>query len=64
VEHSGLLRKFAQTALPDCQLGVFGRICRPEQILQSGDRVEIYHPLLADPKTARRDRARRQTKQD
>ncbi len=38
--------------------GVFGRIVRAERPLGPGDRLEIYRPLLCDPKTARRTRAR------
>lgn len=39
------------------RVGIFGRPCRLNQTLQSGDRVEIYRSLLADPKTIRRRRA-------
>ena len=37
--------------------GVFGRRCPPDTLLVDGDRVEIYRPLVADPKTLRRLRA-------
>jgi putative ubiquitin-RnfH superfamily antitoxin RatB of RatAB toxin-antitoxin module len=40
-------------------LGIFGRIAQRDQVLQDGDRIEIYRPLAEDPKTARRKRARR-----
>jgi putative ubiquitin-RnfH superfamily antitoxin RatB of RatAB toxin-antitoxin module len=39
-------------------IGIFGRLTRSEQVLQPGDRIEIYRPLAADPKTARRARAK------
>jgi putative ubiquitin-RnfH superfamily antitoxin RatB of RatAB toxin-antitoxin module len=39
-------------------VGIFGRVCDPGQLLADGDRVEIYRPLAADPKSARRQRAR------
>jgi len=39
--------------------GVFGRRVRRDAVLADGDRVEIYRPLLADPKDARRQRAKR-----
>ena len=39
------------------KMGIFGRIVAPETRLDEGDRVEIYRPLLADPKQARRRRA-------
>ena len=38
-------------------IGIFGRKAPPEQVLREGDRVEIYRPLIADPKEARRRRA-------
>jgi len=40
-------------------LGIFGRRVPPEQRLRDGDRVEIYRPLIVDPKAARRARAAR-----
>lgn len=43
----------------DNLFGVFGRRVGPEHRLAEGDRVEIYRPLAADPKEARRRRARR-----
>ena len=42
------------------ELGVWGRRCAPEQVLREGDRVEVYRPLLVDPKVARRERFRKQ----
>ena len=44
----------------DLQVGVWGRACPSTQILQDGDRLEIYRPLLVDPKVARRERFARQ----
>lgn len=44
-------------ALDPEQLGIFGHRCPPEQVLQAGDRVEIYRPLKADPKEVRRQLA-------
>jgi uncharacterized protein len=38
-------------------LGIFGRRVTRDQVLEQGDRVEIYRPLATDPKTARRKRA-------
>jgi putative ubiquitin-RnfH superfamily antitoxin RatB of RatAB toxin-antitoxin module len=38
--------------------GVFGTLARPEQLLTSGERVEIYRALSVDPKAARRARAK------
>lgn len=40
-------------------LGIHGRLCGRDQRLVEGDRVELYRPLVNDPKAARRARARR-----
>ena len=40
-------------------LGIFGRRVAADTCLAHGDRVEIYRPLLLDPKERRRERARR-----
>lgn len=42
-------------------LGIFGKIVeQPAQtLLREGDRIEIYRPLIADPKAARRQRAQK-----
>jgi hypothetical protein len=38
-------------------LGIFSRKVAPDHVLGEGDRVEIYRPLILDPKEARRRRA-------
>ena len=38
-------------------VGVYGRRVRPDAPLADGDRVEIYRPLVLDPKERRRQRA-------
>ncbi len=40
-------------------VGIHGRICRLDQVLQGAERIEIYEALPNDPKRARRERARR-----
>ncbi|HVT35481.1 MAG TPA: RnfH family protein [Nevskiaceae bacterium] len=57
VELSGVRDEFPQLDWNALSLGVHGRARRPEEALREGDRVEIYRPLTADPKTARRERA-------
>jgi putative ubiquitin-RnfH superfamily antitoxin RatB of RatAB toxin-antitoxin module len=47
---------FSGLDLHAASVGIFGRIVSREQLLRSGDRLEIYRPLAADPKTARRKR--------
>lgn len=43
--------------LPALAYGVWGKARGPDHVLRDGDRVELYRPLVADPKTARRKRA-------
>ena len=58
---SGLDSEFAGLDLQQSPLGIFGKgVARPEEhILEAGERVEIYRPLLAAPKEIRRQRAER-----
>jgi len=49
---------FSGVDLANCPLGIFGKLIRPDHALQQGDRIEIYRPLAADPKVARRERAK------
>jgi putative ubiquitin-RnfH superfamily antitoxin RatB of RatAB toxin-antitoxin module len=49
---------FAAIEIDRSAVGVFGIVAGPNQPLQHGDRVEIYRALAADPKSARRARAR------
>jgi putative ubiquitin-RnfH superfamily antitoxin RatB of RatAB toxin-antitoxin module len=55
VQASGLLQRLPQAA--PLHLGVWGRPVSPETRLRDRDRVEIYRPLIADPKQVRRERA-------
>jgi putative ubiquitin-RnfH superfamily antitoxin RatB of RatAB toxin-antitoxin module len=48
---------FTGVDLANSALGIFGRVIRAEHALRDGDRIEIYRPLKADPKAARRARA-------
>ena len=57
IERSGIMRQFPEIDLAVNKVGVFGRLVGPDQPVESGDRVEIYRPLVADPKEARRKRA-------
>jgi putative ubiquitin-RnfH superfamily antitoxin RatB of RatAB toxin-antitoxin module len=47
---------FRGVDLANCAVGIFGRVVRQEQMLKDGDRIEIYRPLLEEPKLARRKR--------
>lgn len=57
IEGSGILAEFPEIDLSVNQVGVFAQIARLDEPLRDGDRVEIYRPLIADPKAMRRERA-------
>lgn len=59
VQVSGIAAQFPELNLADCPLGIFGKIVADAEVraVQAGDRIEIYRPLLADPKEVRRLRA-------
>ena len=59
VRLSGIDRHFPEIDLDNCDLGVFGKAIAEDYELQEGDRIEIYRPLIADPKEIRRQRAAR-----
>lgn len=58
---SGIVAQFPELDVESCPLGIFGKaVARPEErILEDGERVEIYRPLIADPKEVRKQRAAR-----
>lgn len=43
--------------MENLSLGIFSNACTTDKILTAGDRVEIYRPLIADPKEIRKKRA-------
>ena len=57
IQASGLLNRFPEIDGADLKVGIFGSVCKLDQPLRQGDRVEIYRPLIHDPKEARRHRA-------
>jgi len=59
VTASGLLATYPELDRERLVLGIFGALVAPERVLQDGDRVEIYRALQVDPRTARRERARK-----
>jgi putative ubiquitin-RnfH superfamily antitoxin RatB of RatAB toxin-antitoxin module len=59
---SGICGLFPEIDLRGAAVGVFGKRVTMETPLHAGDRVEIYRPLIADPKQARRQRAARRAR--
>jgi putative ubiquitin-RnfH superfamily antitoxin RatB of RatAB toxin-antitoxin module len=58
-QRSGIAEQFDGIDLDNAKFGVFGKVVSPGQALREGDRVEIYRPLIADPKEVRKARAAR-----
>ena len=57
IQASGILAKHPEIDLATNKLGVFGKLTKADAVLRDKDRVEIYRPLIADPKEVRRQRA-------
>lgn len=54
---SGLLDKYPEIDLKKGKFGIFGKLSKSDTVLREKDRIEIYRPLIADPKEVRRKRA-------
>ncbi len=57
VSLSGVLEKYPEIDLSTNKLGIFGKLVKADTVLRDKDRIEIYRPLIADPKEVRRRRA-------
>lgn len=58
IEASGLLEKYPHIELDRRnKLGIYAKLVKPDSEVRDRDRVEIYRPLIADPKAVRKKRA-------
>lgn len=57
IKASGIMGKFADIDLSINKIGIFGKLTKLDTKLRHLDRVEIYRPLIADPKEVRKQRA-------
>ena len=57
IERSGVLERFPEIELEKAKVGIFGKLSKLDNPLRARDRVEIYRPLIADPKEVRKKRA-------
>lgn len=57
IRASGILQQFPDIDLAHNKVGVFGKLAKLSDTLRPGDRIEIYRPLIADPKEVRKKRA-------
>lgn len=54
---SGILEHYPELDMATLEAGIFGKLTKLEEKLRERDRIEIYRPLIADPKTVRKQRA-------
>jgi putative ubiquitin-RnfH superfamily antitoxin RatB of RatAB toxin-antitoxin module len=59
IQHSGILKLFPEIDLARQKVGIFSKPRDLSDLVNDGDRIEIYRPLIIDPKEARRARARK-----
>ena len=65
VEQSGILAKFPEIDLGGVnKVGIFGKATKLNQVMKEGERVEIYRPLIADPKQARKKKAAKEQEKE
>jgi uncharacterized protein len=57
IKQSGILAEVPEIDLAVCRVGIFGKLTALDALLRDRDRIEIYRPLIADPKESRRERA-------
>lgn len=57
IQASNIISKFPEIDLSKNQVGIFGKLTKLDTPLRHMDRVEIYRPLIADPKEVRKQRA-------
>ncbi|WP_417535994.1 RnfH family protein [Methylophaga sp.] len=62
IKRSGILERFPQIDLKTDKVGIFGKMCKLNAELNDKDRIEIYRPLIADPKESRRQKAEMEKK--
>lgn len=54
IERSGILKRFPEIDLEIQKVGIYGKLVKLDAPIKEGDRIEIYRPIIADPKTVRR----------
>lgn len=64
IERSGIVSRFPEIVRPTSLVGIFGKRTTLAARVRDGDRVEIYRPLIVDPKEARRAKARMRAKKN
>jgi len=57
IDASGLAVTYPETDFSTFKFGIFSKLAKSDVVLRDRDRVEIYRPLIADPKEVRKQRA-------
>ncbi|GAA0425428.1 hypothetical protein GCM10009133_37480 [Cocleimonas flava] len=57
IQQSGVLEQYPELDLDTMKVGLFGKVTTMKQKVRDKDRIEIYRPLIADPKEVRKKRA-------
>lgn len=63
IQQSGILSQFPEIDLKSATIGIFSAKVGLDTVLEAGDRVEIYRPLIIDPKDARMARVKMERQQ-
>lgn len=61
IRESKIMEKYPEIDLEVNKTGIFGKPAKRDAVLHRGDRVEIYRPLIADPKEMRKQRAKKKS---
>jgi len=61
IAKSKILQRYPEINLDEAEIGIFSKKCKLTDRLHDWDRIEIYRPLIIDPKQARKNRAAKKT---
>ena len=59
IRRSGMLQEYKELKIEDLKVGIYGKKVALDELLNDGDRIEIYRPLVIDPMAARRLRVKK-----
>jgi putative ubiquitin-RnfH superfamily antitoxin RatB of RatAB toxin-antitoxin module len=57
IEASGLAQRHPEIDVAKAKVGIYGKLSKMDTVVRARDRIEIYRPLIADPKEVRKQRA-------
>src|SRR5690606_12936732 len=57
IERSGIVAQVPEIDISVWRVGIYGKVKPLDTVVREHDRIEIYRPLIADPKESRRRRA-------